>query len=64
MVTAQTNYVVFRTMADPIDYGTTAIYSAGKYIDKIVWINEKPLFQEKIVVVDTARVQSLLVTPL
>ena len=62
--TVQTNYTVFRTMADPIHYGETEVYSVGKYIDKIVFENDKARFQEKIVIVDTCKIQSLLVTPL
>jgi anthranilate 1,2-dioxygenase small subunit len=63
-ITAQTNYTVFRTMADPIHYGETEIYSVGKYIDRIVFEEDKARFQEKIVIVDTCKIQSLLVTPL
>lgn len=61
---AQTNYTVFRTMADPIHYGETEIYSVGKYIDRIVFEENTARFQEKIVIVDTCKIQSLLVTPL
>ena len=63
-ITAQTNYTVFRTMADPIHYGETEVYSVGKYVDRIVFENEQTRFQEKIVIVDTCKIQSLLVTPL
>jgi anthranilate 1,2-dioxygenase small subunit len=63
-IIAQTNYTVFRTMADPIHYGETEIYSVGKYVDKIVFEQDKARFQEKIVIVDTCKIQSLLVTPL
>jgi anthranilate 1,2-dioxygenase small subunit len=60
----QTNYAVFRTMADPIHYGETEVYSVSKYIDRIVVENDKARFQEKIGIVDTCKIQSLLVTPL
>jgi anthranilate 1,2-dioxygenase small subunit len=63
-ILAQTNYTVFRTMADPIHYGETEVYSVGKYVDRIVFEEEKARFQEKIVIVDTCKIQSLLVTPL
>lgn len=63
-ITAQTNYTVFRTMADPIHYGETEIYSVGKYVDRIVFEEDTARFQEKIVIVDTGKIQSLLVTPL
>jgi anthranilate 1,2-dioxygenase small subunit len=63
-ITAQTNYTVFRTMADPIHYGETEVYSVGKYVDKVVFENDTARFQEKLVIVDTGKIQSLLVTPL
>ncbi len=62
--TARSNYAVFRTSTDPIHYGTTDVYSVGEYRDKIVFINGVAKFQERIVIVDTSRIQSLLVTPL
>jgi anthranilate 1,2-dioxygenase small subunit len=64
IITAQTNYTVFRTMADPIHYGETEVYSVGKYMDKVVFENDTARFQEKLVIVDTGKIQSLLVTPL
>ena len=64
VVAVQTNYTVFRTMADPIHYGETEVYSVGKYMDKIVFTNGAARFCEKVVIVDTCRIQSLLVTPL
>jgi len=64
VIAAQANYAVFRTMADPIHYGESEIYSVGMYLDKIVFCEGKARFQEKVVVVDTCRIQSLLVTPL
>ena len=64
MVTARSNYAVFRTALDPINYGTTEVYSVGEYRDKIVFINGVAKFQERIIIVDTSRIQSLLVTPL
>ena len=64
VVTARSNYAVFRTAVDPIAYGTTEVYSVGEYRDKIVFSNGVVKFQERIVLVDTSRIQSLLVTPL
>jgi len=58
------NYVVFRTAADAVHYGTTEVYSVGAYRDKIVFEDGTPKFREKIVIVDTSKVSSLLVTPL
>ena len=64
VVSAQSNYVVYRTLADPVEYGETEIYSAGKYLDKIVFENGEAKFKEKVVIYDTCRIKSLLVTPL
>ena len=58
------NYVVFRTAADAVNYGTTEVYSVGVYRDKIVFEDGAPKFREKIVIVDTSKISSLLVTPL
>jgi anthranilate 1,2-dioxygenase small subunit len=58
------NYVVFRTAADAVHYGVTEVYSAGAYRDKVVFEDGAPKFREKIVIVDTSKISSLLVTPL
>ena len=63
-VTARSNYAVFRTSTDPMAYGTTEVYGVGEYRDRIAVIGGALKFQEKIVILDTSRVQSLLVTPL
>ena len=60
----RSNYVVFRTAADAVQYGTTEIYSAGAYHDKIVFEDDVAKFREKIVIADTCKISSLLVTPL
>jgi 3-phenylpropionate/cinnamic acid dioxygenase small subunit len=59
-LSARSNYVVYRTRVN----GVTEIYSAGTYDDKIVVQNEQLLFAEKIVIYDTDRIDTLLVTPL
>lgn len=64
VVKAQANYAVYRTMLDPIDYGSSELFSVGAYHDTIVLENGVARFQEKTVLVDTARILSLLVTPL
>jgi anthranilate 1,2-dioxygenase small subunit len=63
-VTAEANYVVYRTMLDPVDYGSSELFSVGAYHDTIVIDNGTAKFREKIVLLDTARILSLLVTPL
>ena len=64
VVTAESNYTVYRTRLDPIDYGSSELYSVGMYRDTIVIEKGVARFREKTVLVDTARILSLLVTPL
>jgi anthranilate 1,2-dioxygenase small subunit len=64
IITARANYAVFRTLADSVHYGMTEMYSTGAYHDKIVFENGVARFREKIVIVDTSKISSLLVTPL
>jgi anthranilate 1,2-dioxygenase small subunit len=64
VITARSNYVVFRTAADAVQYGATEVYSTGEYQDTIVFEDGKAKFTEKVVLVDTCRISSLLVTPL
>lgn len=56
----QANYVVLQTLEDE----DTRIFNAGKYADKIVFIDGKPKFQEKVVIYDTTQIPSLLVIPI
>jgi anthranilate 1,2-dioxygenase small subunit len=64
VATMQSNYAVFRTSLDPVHYGATEVYSVGEYRDKVVVVDGVAKFKEKTVIVDTSRIQSLLVTPL
>jgi anthranilate 1,2-dioxygenase small subunit len=64
IVAARSNYAVFRTSTDPISYGTTEVYGVGEYRNRIAVIDRVLKFKEKIVILDTSRIQSLLATPL
>jgi anthranilate 1,2-dioxygenase small subunit len=64
VIEARANYLIVRTALDTVRYGTSEIYSAGEYQDRVVVENGKARFAEKIVVADTARVDTLLVTPI
>jgi anthranilate 1,2-dioxygenase small subunit len=64
IVTARANFAVFRTSTDPISYGTTEVYGVGEYRNRIALIDQALKFKEKIVILDTSRIQSLLATPL
>ena len=57
---ARSHYVVYRTRGT----GVTELFSAGVYEDKIVSVGNELKFAEKIVIYDTDRVDTLLVTPL
>jgi anthranilate 1,2-dioxygenase small subunit len=64
VISTRANYAVYRTMLDPSNYGRSDLFSVGVYHDRIVFEDGKPRFREKIVVVDTSQVPTLLVTPL
>lgn len=59
-VNVRSHYVVYRTRGN----GVTELYSAGVYQDRIVSVNNELKFAEKLVIYDTDRVDTLLVTPL
>jgi anthranilate 1,2-dioxygenase small subunit len=58
--TVSSSYLVVQTLNE----GTTEIYQAGSYYDRIQETSEGLRFQERLVVYDTARVQTLLATPI
>jgi len=60
VVRAQSNYLVLRIMHD----GATAIFSSGRYLDRVSFRGKGPLFVEKLVVFDSRRVDTLLAIPL
>jgi anthranilate 1,2-dioxygenase small subunit len=59
-VQCKSNYVVIRTMLD----GTMSIFSAGVYLDKIALGPEGARFEERLVIADSRRIETLLVLPL
>lgn len=59
-VQTQSNYAVFQTLQD----GETHIYQVGRYLDEIVWEDGVAKFKSKRVIFDTARVRTLLATPI
>jgi anthranilate 1,2-dioxygenase small subunit len=58
-VRCRSNYLVVRTMLD----GTMSIFSAGIYLDKIVLGATETRFEERVVVADSRRIETLLVFP-
>ena len=59
-IKVQSNFVVFQTKQD----GATSVFSAGKYLDTIVEEAGALKFSEKIAVIDTYRIDTLMVRPI
>lgn len=60
IVSAQSNYLALRIMHD----GATAIFSSGRYLDRVSFRGPEPLFVEKLVLCDSRRIDTLLAIPL
>ena len=56
----QTSYAVIRTMQE----GDISVFSSGKILDKIVIADDSLLLQERIVVCDSSRIDTLIVIPI
>lgn len=56
----RSNYLVVRTMLD----GGMSIFSCGVYLDRVAVTQEGALFEERLVVADSRRIETLLVLPL
>ena len=59
-INARSNFNITRTMQD----GRMEIYATGKYLDVITLAGDKPLFQDRRVVLESRRVDILLVYPI
>lgn len=59
-VKTRSNYLVVRTMLD----GAMAIFSAGVYLDKIALGPDGAKFEERVVLADSRRIDTLLALPL
>ena len=60
IVRAQSNYHCVRIMHD----GATSLFSTGRYLDRINLNGATPIFEEKLVVFDSRRIDTLLAIPL
>lgn len=60
MIVAQTNYQVIRTTQD----GAMTLYSAGRFLDRILRQGSEFVFAQKLVVCDSRRIDTLLAIPL
>ncbi len=59
-MSARTNFIVTRTMQN----GDMETFAAGKYLDMIDVSGETPKFQQRLVILDSRRIDILLVFPL
>jgi anthranilate 1,2-dioxygenase small subunit len=59
-IAARTNFNIIRTMQD----GRSESFAAGKYLDRIAMDGAQPLLRERIVVLESRRIDILLVFPL
>ena len=60
VVHAQTSFLVVRTMHD----GEMLLFSAGRYVDEIVYEAGAALLRKRLVVTDSARYDTLVVIPI
>ena len=57
---ARSNFIVYRTMED----GEAGLFATGKYLDRIILEEGEPRFSERRVILDSRRIDVLLVFPL
>ena len=57
---ARANYAVIQTDAE----GRSDLFSAGEYVDRIVFRDGVPKFRERLVLLDTSNIVGLLAVPL
>lgn len=57
---ARSNFCVYRTMED----GATELFAVGKYVDRIATGGAQPQFRSRKVILDSRRIDVLLVFPL
>ena len=60
LVRARSNVAIFRTMED----GRSELFASGKYLDAIDVSGDAPRLRERRVVLDSRRIDTLLVIPL
>jgi anthranilate 1,2-dioxygenase small subunit len=56
----RSNFLVVRTMAD----GDMAVFATGRYLDRLVLDGGAPLIEERLVVFESRRIETLLVIPI
>jgi anthranilate 1,2-dioxygenase small subunit len=58
--TVHSGYAIVRTMQE----GDMAVFSAGKCIDKVVFEGGRPKFKDRLIVCDSARIDTLIAIPI
>lgn len=56
----RSNFSIYRTMEN----GFTDLFATGKYLDQIILVNSVPKFKERRVILDSRRVDTLMVVPI
>jgi 3-phenylpropionate/cinnamic acid dioxygenase small subunit len=59
-LSARSNFIVYRTMED----GEAELFATGKYLDRIVVEGGRPRFKDRRVILDSRRIDVLLVFPI
>ena len=54
------SYALYQTSSE----GRSILYSVGRYLDKVVFVDDEARFKERVVVADTAGIPNLLATPI
>lgn len=57
---AETSFAVIRTMQE----GSVSVFASGKYVDDVLVGTGRPRFRSRVVVTDSARVDTLVVIPI
>jgi anthranilate 1,2-dioxygenase small subunit len=57
---AQANYAVLQTTHGE----ETKVFNAGRYVDKIMFVDGQPKFREKVVIYDSLQIPGMLVIPI
>ena len=60
LFSVRSNFSVFRTMEN----GYTDLFATGKYLDQVLLVDDIPKFKERRVILDSKRVDTLMVFPI
>lgn len=60
LFSVRSNFSVYRTMEN----GYTDLFATGKYLDQVLLVGDIPKFKERRVILDSRRVDTLMVFPI